>query len=430
MIGFLFVLFVVIELYRRYVKKTLRYHEFSWNVVPGVVSIAWLFGTVMCWLIGIHAGYPPSRIAIQDTISASIMIILIFGVALSFKDHATPKETSWISIAKLSVPVLLSMTAIGLYQIVFAQTFAGVSLENGEYVRRACSFLFNPNVFGFWASLVIFFFSYAYHSRVYSNRFSVIMMIIAGLCIFMSGSRSSVLICLFFLSLSGVATYFSKNRRSRLNALAPMGSMAAATVVLFAVVKMADTAVGQSVSGIRNLSLLVDRFLSIPALLCQYGGGKISSSFPKLGSLIENFVSMPTSHQIIDLEKFQKSTPHAANVLQNIEYRLNPFIATADNGFIAVFEAGGWFGLVPWVLMWAALIWFGSGVYINKRDVNSGYALTAILGFAFSAFFMRAFQVFPFWVMVALCLGPALACIFRDTSTQSFGEETAQTEAG
>jgi len=426
-IGFLFILLSVIELYRRYAIKTIRRYKLSWNITLGGISLAWLFGTLLFWLIGFYAQNSPSRVMIQDTLSVSIMIMLIFGIAFSLKENSITEENSWEKIAKLSFPVLVSMAAVGFYQILFAQTAAGVSLENGEYVRRASSFLFNPNVLGFWASLVVFFFSYACHSSLYTNRFSISMMIIAGFCIFLSGSRSSALICLFLLCLSGATTIFSRNRRSRLNAFAPMVGMVAATVVLFSTIRIVDSAFGHAVSWLRSCSLLVDRFLAIPGLLGLYIGNKIGSSYPRLGSIIRDLVPMPVSHQIVDLEKFQMTDPNSANILLNIEHRIDFNSEMADNGFIAIFEAGGWQGLLPWVLFWVLLLGFGFRMYYRRRDVNSGYALTVILGCAFSALFMRLFQVFPFWVMVALCLGPTFSWIFRDDSARSINEETLQT---
>jgi hypothetical protein len=65
--------------------------------------------------------------------------------------------------------------------------------------------------------------------------------------------------------------------------------------------------------------------------------------------------------------------------------------------------------LVFWIVLWAVLVILGFKSLRNLPGVNSAYALSLVIGCAFSAVCMRAFQVFPFWVMISLALSLCLS---------------------
>jgi len=359
------------------------------------------------------AGKTLSRIALQDTVSTGLMLLLVFGFAIALNYKTTQHRMFWKFVRRSYPVVLIVMFFVAAYQIAFSHTFAGVTLPNGEYLGRACSFLFNPNVLGLWASLTVFFFAYAYHSHNIQANLAIPLILIAGFCIFLSGSRSGLLICGFFLIASSIFSLLAGRPRNLLKTFTPLITMSVATVFLFGVVKMVDLILSKAVPCIHSMSLLVDRYLSIPSVILQYVGMVVSKVSPGFGKFTMELIPMPESHKITNAYEYLMATnPEASNMLFNIEQRFNPSSGLADNGFIAIFENGKWLGIFPWCLLWIALVWLGFRSYFKKQDVNSAYALTAILGCVFSALSMRLFQVFPFWIMVVLCLGPALSWIF------------------
>lgn len=421
--GLLFVLFILVELYRRYVIREWRSWRSTVVAVPAGLSIIWILCTFTYWGIGLMTGQTLSRVAIQDTVSTVLMLLLVFGFSIAL-NHKTTRDRMFRKFVRRSYPaVLIAMFFVAAYQIAFSHTFAGVTLPNGEYLGRACAFLFNPNVLGLWASLTVFLFAYAYHSCNIQTNIAIPLMLIAGLCIFLSGSRSGLLICGFFLIVSSIFSLIAGRPRNHLKTFIPLITMSVATVFLFGVVKMVDRILSKTVPCIHSVSLLVDRYLSIPSVVLQYIGMVVSKVSPGFGKLTLELIPMPESHKITNAYEYLMATnPEASNMLFNIEQRFNPSSGLADNGFIAIFENGSWLGIFTWCLLWIALVWLGFRSYFKKKDVNSAYALTAILGCVFSAMSMRLFQVFPFWIMVVLCLGPALSWIFLVMGADFSGE--------
>jgi hypothetical protein len=422
--GLFFVLFILVELYRRYVIRQWGSCRSTVVAVPASLSIIWILCTFTYWGIGLMTGQKLSRVAIQDTVSTVLMLLLVFGFSIALNYRTTQYRTFWKFISRSYPVVLIVMFFVAAYQIAFSHTFAGVTLPNGEYVRRACAFLFNPNVLGLWASLTIFLFAYAYHSRNIQANIAIPLMLIAGLCVFLSGSRSGLLICVFFLITSSIFSLIAAGRpRNYLETFIPLITMSVATVFLFGVVKMVDRILSKAVPCIHSMSLLADRFLSIPSVVLQYLGMVVSKVSPEFGKFTLELIPMPESHKITNANEYLMAThPEAYNILLNIEQRFNPLSGIADNGFVAIFEAGNWLGIFPWCLLWIALVWLGFRSYFKKQDVNSAYALSAILGCVFSALSMRLFQVFPFWIMVVLFLGPALSWIFFVLGADFSGE--------
>jgi hypothetical protein len=62
-----------------------------------------------------------------------------------------------------------------------------------------------------------------------------------------------------------------------------------------------------------------------------------------------------------------------------------------------------------WIFIWIYLIYIGIKVLRISPGIRSVYTLSILLGCTFSAIFLRAFQVFPFWVMIAMALGLSLS---------------------
>ena len=411
-IGLLFIVFIIVELYRKYVIKKWRYVKSPVVALPVFLSIVWVLFTFVQWGLNLLTKHPISRIALQDTGSAIIMLLLVAGFCMALLENDAQSADFWIIVRRLYPIILIAMFLIAAYQIAFSRVFAAGLLPNGEVVLRACAFLFNPNVLGFWSSLTVFFISYAYHSGNMRAKFAIPSILIAGLCIFLSGSRSCFLICGFFLITSVIFIIISRKLSQLWQTILPTITLSGATLFFFSIIKMMEWITSHKITVIHSMSLLVDRFISIPFLILHYSGMVLQQYFPELGSFVTGLISVPQGYVITEksaalLAKY----PEAFNVYSNLAQRLTTSSGLADNGFIAIYEDCQWLGLLPWCFLWVSLIWLGLRAFYLKPDVNSGYAVTAVLGCAFSAFGMRLFQVFPFWILVALCLGPAFYLI-------------------
>lgn len=408
-VGFLFILFIIVEIYRRYVIKNYRFLRSSTTTLPIILAILWVSLTISQWGLTLLSGHPPTRIAIQDTFSVGLMLVLLLGFSIALEAEDADNAAFWKIVHRMFPITLIAMLLVAIYQIAFSRVFAIGIFPSGEWALRACSFLFNPNVLGFWAALSILFLSFAYHSDAVRAIYAIPLIWVAGLCIFLSGSRSCLMITAFFLISSTIFLIFARRKYRLGETLLPATSLLVASLFTLSVIKVMEIMTSGSIEVIHSLSLLVDRILSIPYLIMYYVGSLVEPLSPQLSTFLMGTVYMPKS--LIMAENYTDKlgqNPDAYNVLLNLEQRLTTSAGLADNGFIAVYEAGGWLGFLPWFLLWITLIWFGLRAFYLKRDVKSSYAVTAVLGCAFAASSMRLFQVFPFWILVALCLGPSI----------------------
>jgi len=146
-----------------------------------------------------------------------------------------------------------------------------------------------------------------------------------------------------------------------------------------------------------------------------------------LTSLADRFVSMPRdviffviskfSNNISLLNDIDSSQRLSKTTIKSIQGRLSSEIVVkgklsadiVDNGYLAMLHNTGWTGLMIWIFIWIYLIYIGIKVLRISPGIRSAYTLAILLGCAFSAIFLRAFQVFPFWVMIAMALGLSLS---------------------
>jgi len=418
--GLIFIVFIIFEIYRRFVISNRRWMKQTALVLPVVLMLAWLLLTLAQWGLDMKAGQAISRVALQDTVSAILMLLLVMGFAVGLDVREAELVNFWHAARLFYPSILIVVTAVAFYQIIFAQDFASSPLPNGEMVLRACSFLFNPNVLGFWGALGIFFVSYGYHCGQFSLKFMLGAILLCGGSLFLSGSRSGLIIGVVLLMAPVIFLFIARKFERIGNSVLPAVFLSSVSLVVLVFIKVTDWITGRGIAALHDMSLIVDRFLSIPALVLNYAAKVVDRLFPGTGILFMDLIPEPKSHAMTnEYAQHIQRLPEAHDIYLNIEQRLTSSAGIADNGFIAIFEAGKWLGIIPWCLMWVAILWLGVRAFYRRPDVHSSYAVSAILGCIISAFAMRLFQVFPFWIMVALCLGPAIALILSTNSGHS-----------
>jgi hypothetical protein len=166
------------------------------------------------------------------------------------------------------------------------------------------------------------------------------------------------------------------------------------------VIKGLDKISRHAIEVVHAMALLVDRFVVFPQELLYY-------TFSKLYKFCVVYLpwlseSLPLN---MILEKMSKKMDRAKTTAILIDGRIDTDMEIVDNGYLAMLHDGGWTALVLWIFLWAVLIVLGFKSLRKSPGVNSAYAVSLVIGCAFSAVTMRAFQVFPFWVMIAMAIG-------------------------
>jgi hypothetical protein len=390
--GFLiFILGLLVWRYRQHIFTGVHYGAEKW--------LRWLFilwGLMVFthWVIDAAGRDYPSIIAVQDIVSAFLLGIFAwsFGAALKIKKDitvVTQENICWLLLILLSL-----MVAIGVWEILSSRIFFLILLDSGEYVRRAKSLLFNPNVLGFWCSFVAIFSAYTYHSQDWPSKLYGYTLVLAGFGILLSGSRSGLTICFLFLGTAALLIFRIRKRITTIKSFRPLMIFTAGMGTISLVIKVFDNISRHAIEGLHAVALLVDRFIVFPQELLHY-----------ILLKLYNYNLFPSSWLAKISEKMAISK--ATAIL--IDGRINPDTKIVDNGYLAMMHDGGWAALVFWIVLWAVLVLLGFKSLRNLPGVNSAYALSLVIGCAFSAVCMRAFQVFPFWVMISLALSLCLS---------------------
>jgi hypothetical protein len=392
--GFGFLIFTLCLLVWRY-----RQHIFSGVHYGAEKWLRWLFmlwGLMVFthWVIDAAGSDYPSKIAVQDIVSAFLLGIFAwsFGAALKIQKDITVVTQE--NICRLLLIVLSLMVAIGAWEILSFRIFFLVLLDSGEYVRRAKSLLFNPNVLGFWCSFVAIFSAYTYHSQDWPSKLSGYTLVLAGFGIILSGSRSGLTICFLFLGTAALLLFRIRKQITTIKSFRPLIIFAAGMGTISLVIKVLDNISWHAIERLHAMALLVDRFIVFPQELLYYILLKLC-----------NFNLFSSSWLPKISEKM--ALPKATAIL--IDGRINPSTKIVDNGYWAMMHDGGWAALVLWIVLWAMLVILGFKSLRKLPGVNSAYALSLVIGCAFSAGCMRAFQIFPFWIMISLALSLCLS---------------------
>ena len=174
-----------------------------------------------------------------------------------------------------------------------------------------------------------------------------------------------------------------RKRIGEIAAFRPFVIFVAGLVIIGSLLTGLDKIAGHTLKGLYNMAMLVERFVDMPKQILGYGSRKFS------GEIV--FQNMPGSDSGY-----------------NIDSRLTTTAAVPDNGYIAMLQDGGWPSLVAWVILWLLLVGIGVQALRKAPGIRSAYSLSVVIGCALSGMFVRAFQVFPFWVMISLSLSLCL----------------------
>jgi len=399
LVGFGFLFFILGLLIKRNRRRLFSGIHNSSEKWIGTMFLLWGFMVFVHWVVDAIGGEYPAKIALQDIFSSFLMVIFSWGFGSVLQTQQNLPIAIQGKACRLLLAVLSLMVAIGMWEILSFRAYSGSPLDSGEYVRRANSLLFNPNVLGFWCAFVTIFAAFTFHSNMWPRKLSVLIIVLAGYGILLSGSRSGLIICLFLLGIASLLLFTVRKRIPEIATFRPLLIFVTGIGTIGLFLEGLDKVTGSTVKSLHAMALLVDRFIAIPLAIVSYTFSKLSLfDGYNPSSLSENKTSLLSKSEVR-----QETTAIA------IEGRLNADDVLVDNGYLAMLHDGGWPAFVIWIALWAVFVVLGLQSLRKSPGVNSAYALSLVVGCAFSAMFMRAFQVFPFWVMIAMALGISLS---------------------
>lgn len=386
-IGFLF--FIIAIILWRYNKLLLK-QVFEVNKWLVLWCLLWFLMVIIYWIIKGMRGDFPSPLIIQDIFSACFLCILFFMFGTVLSQQPAIKLETLKTFCRIIPIIFLLIILIVVYEMVNFHALIGVfTLDSNIFVYRASFPLFNPNLLGFWCSFVAVFGGYVFHTKSLPKIYPVTILILCGFVIFLSGSRSSFIICIFTFSIIFILLVSqAKNCLKLRDIFLPFGAFILPVISGIIIVKIGNALTNCQFLLMNALTSLANRFVSIPKDITAFAISKFSTNISWL-------------NDIGCTQNLSKTTE------RSIQGRLSTGIV--DNGYLAMLNDTGWAGFIIWNLIWIYLIYIGIKALRISPGIRSVYSLSMLLGCAFSAMFMRSFQVFPFWVIIAMASGLSLS---------------------
>jgi len=368
------------------------------NMFVGLSFLLWLLMVTTHWITkGLNNEFP-TPLTMQNIISTCLLCIIYigFGAVLPQQPKITTERLEkFCRIIAISISLIV---LIATYEMITLHAWGGAfKLESNENVYRASSILFNPNLLGFWCAFVALFAGFIFHTKLLSQKLPILIVVLCGLGMFLSGSRSSFLICFLSFSLITVLLFFQKkNRLESRDIFLPFGVFIISILSAIIIIKFAIILTDYEFDWLKALSLLADRFVFMPVEILSFTLIGISNHIEVLSKVAASAANLASTH-------LQLSKASAISIHGRFSADL------VDNGYLVMFEDAGWTGLTAWIIIWLFLFYIAIKAYRRSPGVNNTYALSMIFSCAFSAVFVRSFQVFPFWVLMSLVLGLCIA---------------------
>lgn len=314
----------------------------------------------------------------KNVISIEAMLaLLLIGFIAASGAHAidVAKVYSW-SLGGLLI--LGGTVCIATYEVFDHQSWAGTLESSGTMVYRASSILFNPNLFGFWASLVYLGCGYGMYAYKEHRKMMLWGMVLAATAIYLSGSRSAGYLLLGILF---IASLLMKQRLRWV----PLIVLPLAMLTIYAVAAWLVPPFIARNNGWHEIALLGERFVAAPLYLANY------------------VLSLANAPIHIGAGGVGVGVPPEVTIA--IEGR---FLGEGrDAGWLVLYQDAGWLGMIA--MLWISFMLFLWGVrsYWVQHSAASVYALMILLYCLLTGFVMR-FQIFPVWLFVGVALTPCL----------------------
>ncbi|MFA6061480.1 MAG: hypothetical protein WC736_02635 [Gallionella sp.] len=269
--------------------------------------------------------------------------------------------------------VLAVADGVAIYEVFCHNAWSQFRDSSGAIIYRASSILFNPNLFGFWASLIYLGCAYGMHTFK-SHRMMILGMILASIAIYFSGSRSAGYLLLALLLFTPLLI------KERLHWVPFLIFPLTISIIYFGAARLLPSVISSNI-GWNEIAMLGERFFYAPINLINY---------------VFMHVGVPAG------------VPAGVPVEVSIAIEGRFVGEGRDAGWLILYQDVGWLGVIA--ILWGSMIMmlWGMRTYVAKRSAASVYAIAALCCCLFTGLVMR-FQIFPVWLFISvtltLCLG-------------------------
>ena len=378
----------------------LAYKDFSFNREGDRAIIA----SMLLVMVAIFAGYlfniqDDDWLQLKNVISLEVMFAFALIAFLAIRNEKAINIERWHMWGVIGLLMVGVVDCIAIYEVFSHSSWAGTMSSTGVMVYRASSILFNPNLLGFWASLLYLGCAYGFEACKQYRKMMLWGMVLSSIAIYFSGSRSSGYLLLVALFAPTALMLLLRKRFIWLPLmLLPLTMLAIYVGAAWVAPRFVTSAVGW-----HEIALLGERFAVAPVQLMNYllmkTGHVINELYQLVGGRAINFSGLAPSE-----------------IVESIEGR---FVGEGrDAGWLVLYQDTGWFGLGGIVLAVSMLLAWGGRVCVANPYLSNIYAFAALLFFILSGFVMR-FQIFPVWLFGGLVLVASLALWSRPETLAS-----------
>lgn len=308
---------------------------------------------------------------------SSVLLMVVFVFLYSI--FGSEETGSFDKFALPLVGLLVLVVSVAVYELATFKAWSVFWDSDGLAVYRASSILFNPNLFGFWASLIYIASSYGWIASPHKKHLWLVAMLLTAFALYFSGSRSALALLVGVLLLAAVLA------ASKRALIAP----ALLVVIVVGIYVLSSIALhGEILTVIKVLGW---RYLSAFSDLFGYTAAMFGFS-----------AAVPEEIAVSIEGRFSGESP--------------------DAGWLVLYQDSGWCGVLALFFL-VAFIFFRLGkIYFSEKSLASVYLIGALLYCLLSGFVMR-FQVFPVWVFIVSVMLVALNASRAD-ARRSFKRST------
>lgn len=347
-------------------------------------QILLVMGAVLCGYIFNyrHGDWLQLKNVLSFEAMLAFLLIGFFG-AIGAKTTNVSKIYSWA----LGGLLILGLTDfIAIYEVFYHNSWAGTLESSGAMVYRASSILFNPNLLGFWASLVYLGCSYGLHEYKEYRKMILVAMVLASIAIYFSGSRSA---CYLLLGVTFLPALLIRKRFYLLSLIVlPFTMLTIYVGTVWLVIPILPSSEGWS-----EIALLGKRF---------------AATLP----YVTNYLLMSFDLPLMRFGFFDGLPPE---VVQSVEGRFKGGLE--DSGWLVLYDDAGILGLAAVIFACCMLVMRGVRAYVSHPSASTVYPLIMLIYILMTGLVMR-FQIFPVWLFNSLVI---VSCL---VFWQRFGSST------
>jgi hypothetical protein len=298
----------------------------------------------------------------KNIISIEVLLLALILGARALIANPEFSKIRWIYFFTLIL--LIFSCVVSVYEVTNAKSWASTVQSSGIIVSRASASLFNPNLLGFFGSLVYLAFAYGWNKWPSLRWESMFLgLFFSTLLVYYSGSRSAAYVlmpCLFIpVLLLGL-------RSQLIPALIFPGVM-----ILNYLGSLAIPLMGFDIQHLyfQRVSELGVRFFDAIPNLILYLMSKIGLSVTVLPEVIESIEGRFIGEQ-------------------------------RDSGWIIMYEDAGILGILSLIWGVCILAYLGIKRQISRPSIESAYSLALFANCLLVGVYMR-FQNFPVWIFIS-----------------------------